>query len=269
MQAFFEKQKGFKMELIEKISQIVKEAGKIVLSAKDILNVTREKSSAADMVTAYDEQVEAFLKEELMKLLPDAVFFGEEEKENQDPLHGWAYIVDPIDGTANFVRGLSQSAISVGVLRDGIPQYAVVLDPYRNELFTAKRGCGAFCNGQPIHVSDRPLSQGIFAMGTAPYNQELHEQTLDLTAKLFARSCDFRRMGAAVLDLCALACGRVDLFFECILSPWDYAAGSLLITEAGGTVSTFAGEPLPYKDKCSVWASNAVNAGVRREILGE
>ena len=255
------------MEMIEKISDIVLEAGQIILSAKNVLSVTKQKSSAADLVTAYDVQVEAFLKERLLSILPEAIFYGEEETENQDPLTGWAYIVDPIDGTANFTRGFGQSAISVALLRDGVPQYSVILDPYRKELYPAKKGCGAFLNGAPIHVSTRPLSQGIFGMGTSPYNLSLHQKTLELTEKLFHRSCDFRRMGAAVLDLCALACGRLEAFFECQLSPWDYAAGSLLIEEAGGSVSTLEGTPLPYNEKCSVWASNAVNREIRREIM--
>lgn len=255
------------MELIEKISEIVNCAGEIMLSAKDVTSVTTQKTSAADLVTAYDVQIENYLKERLLPLVPGSIFYGEEEKENQDPKKGWAYIVDPIDGTANFTRGFSQSAISVALLLDGSVQYAVVLDPYRKELYTAKRGCGAFCNGERIHVSIRPLKEGIFGMGTSPYNLSLHKMTLELTAKLFDRSCDFRRMGAAVPDLCAVACGRLDAFFECQLSPWDYAAGSLLIEEAGGHISTLDGQPLPYNQKCSVWASNDVNSHIRSEIM--
>lgn len=254
------------MELLKQIEAIVREAGDIVLSAKDVLSVTQQKTSAADLVTAYDVKVENFLKERLPKLVEGSVFFGEEEKEKQDPSHGWAFIVDPIDGTANFVRGLSQSAVSVALAKDGKVEYAVALDPYRNEMFTAKRGCGAYMNGQPIHVSDRPLSRGIFGMGSAPYNKDLHPATLDLLGQMFERSCDFRRMGAAVLDLCALACGRLDAFFEYELSPWDYAAGSLLITEAGGSISTLEGEELPIVKKCTVWASNAVNKDVLKEL---
>ena len=255
------------MELLEKISEIVLSAGQIMLAAQDISSVTKVKSSAADLVTAYDLEIENFLKAELLPLVPGAIFYGEEEKENQDPLAGWAYIVDPIDGTANFTRNFCQSAISVALLKDGLPQYALVLDPYRRELFTARRGHGAYLNGSPISVSDRPLREGIFGMGTTPYNQSLHRKTLEITGKLFERSCDFRRMGAAVPDLCAVACGRLDAFFECQLSPWDYAAGSLLIEEAGGIITTLEGEPLPYHEKCSIWASNAVNRHIRKEIM--
>ncbi len=250
------------MELLKNIEEIVRQAGDIVLSAANIADCTKLKTSAADMVTAYDVKVENFLKEKLPKLLESAVFYGEEEKENADPRTGWAFIVDPIDGTANFVRGLHQSAISVALAKDGQVEYAVVLDPYKNEMFTAKRGAGAFLNGQPIHVSTLPLSKGIFGMGTAPYNQALHAKTMNLTRQLFDKSCDFRRMGAAALDLCNVACGRLELFFEYQLCPWDFAAGSLMITEAGGFVSTLEKEPLSLHQKCSIWASNQVNTSV-------
>ncbi len=254
------------MELLKKMEALVQEAGEIVLSARDIQRVTSLKSSDADMVTAYDVRVEEFLKARLPELVEGSVFFGEEETENADPSRGWVFVTDPIDGTANFVRGLRQSAISVALAKDGQVEYAVVLDPYRQEMFTAGRGLGAFLNGQPIHVSSLPLSKGIFGMGTSPYNQKLHPKTMALAAQLFEKSCDLRRMGAAALDLCAVACGRLEAFFECELSPWDYAAGSLLITEAGGCISTLEGDPVVLTRKCSVWASNAVNAAVLQEL---
>ena len=254
------------MELLNKIVEVVRQAGEIVVSAKDIRSCTMTKTSAADLVTAYDVKVQSFLKEKLPELVPGAVFYGEEDKERQDPTTGWAFIVDPIDGTANFVRGLSQSAISVALAKDGVIQYGVVLDPFKNELFTAKRGEGAYLNGERFHVSDRPLSEGICGMGSAPYNKSLHEDTIRALWHIFNRSCDFRRMGAAALDLCNLACGRLDAFFEFELCPWDYAAASLMITEAGGVISTLKGEPLPLTGMSTVWASNAINADVRKEL---
>ena len=254
------------MELLKEIQDIVNQAGDIVLSARDIKNVTHTKTSAADLVTEYDVKVENFLKEKLPALIPGSHFFGEEEKENEDPSNGWVFIVDPIDGTANFVHDLAQSAVSVALAKDGVIEYAVVLNPYRNETFSAKRGSGAFLNDQPIHVSDCPLDKGIFGFGTAPYNKSLHPATVSLISQLFERSCDFRRMGAAALDLAALACGRIDAFFEYELSPWDYAAGSLIVTEAGGQICTLDGKPLSLTHKCSVWAGNAVNYPILREL---
>ena len=254
------------MAILDDMAALARQTGQIVLSARDIWSHTHEKTSAADLVTEYDEAVEAFLKERLPRLLPGSQFFGEEEAENCDPGRGWVFIVDPIDGTTNFVRGIPQSAISVALAHDGQVEHAVVYDPFKNELFSASRGGGAFLNGKPIHVSPLPLSQGIFGMGTAIYKREYAAPTLCLTEQLFARACDFRRLGAAALDLCCVACGRTEVFFEYSLSPWDYAAGSLIVTEAGGHVSTLAGGPLPITERSSVWASNDVNKDILQEL---
>ena len=251
--------------MLEQIMDVVRRAGEMVLSAHDIAAGTHEKTSAADLVTEYDLAVEAFLKEQLPPLCPGSIFYGEEEAENADPSRGWAFIVDPIDGTTNFVRGLRQSAISVALARDGQVEYAVVFDPYKNEMFSARRGGGAFLNGAPIRVSGKPLAEGIFGMGTAIYRREYLEPTMRVTEQLFRRACDFRRLGAAALDLCNVACGRTEVFFEYSLCPWDYAAGSLIITEAGGHVSTLGG-PLVLTERCSVWASNDVNKDILREL---
>lgn len=252
--------------MLEQIMDVVRRAGEMVLSAHDIAAGTHEKTSAADLVTEYDLAVEAFLKEQLPPLCPGSIFYGEEEAENADPSRGWAFIVDPIDGTTNFVRGLRQSAISVALARDGQVEYAVVFDPYKNEMFSARRGGGAFLNGAPIRVSGKPLAEGIFGMGTAIYRREYLEPTMRVTEQLFRRACDFRRLGAAALDLCDVACGRVELFFEYSLCPWDFAAGSLIITEAGGHISTLQGGPLALTERCSVWASNDVNKDILREL---
>lgn len=252
--------------MLEKIIPIVRQAGEIVLSAHDVWSQTHEKTSAADLVTEYDLAVERFLKEKLPPLMPGSLFFGEEEKENASPLTGWVFIVDPIDGTTNFVRGLKQSAISVALAHDGAVEYGVVYDPYKDEMFSAKRGGGAFLNARPIHVSQRPLSEGVFGMGTAIYDRQFLAPTMRVTEQLFRRSCDFRRLGAAALDLCDVACGRLDLFFEYSLSPWDHAAGGLILTEAGGVLSTLEGAPMDYARRCSVWASNQVNKDVLREL---
>ncbi len=253
--------------MLEKIIHLVKRAGKIVLSAEDVGAHTHTKTSAADLVTDFDVQVEAFLKRELLTLLPEAVFYGEEEAEREDPTRGWAFIVDPIDGTTNFVRGIGHSNISVALSKDGEVQLGVVYNPYKGELFSGERGKGAFLNGAPIHVSDLPLSQGIFIMGTAIYRREFIGPSMAMAEALLRRSCDLRRFAAAALDLCYVACGRAEVFYEYSLCPWDHAAGGLILTEAGGVIRTFEGDQPALDRRCSVWASNLVNAEVMAEVL--
>lgn len=252
--------------MLDQIISIVREAGKIVLSAQDITARTHEKTSAADLVTEYDVAVETFLKEKLLQLMPEAIFYGEEQTEKQDPSHGWAFIVDPIDGTTNFIRGFRQSSISVALAKDGQVEYGVVFDPYKNEVFSAKRGCGAFLNGAPIHVSPLPVDRAVFGVGSALYRREYLEPTMRITTQLMQRSCDFRRLASAALDLCNVACGRLEIFFEYSLCPWDYAAGSLIITEAGGKISTMQGKPLPITERCSVWCANDLCFDVLQDL---
>ena len=254
--------------MLEQIIAIVREAGNMVRTATDIAGKTTEKNGAADLVTKYDVAVENFLREKLTALLPDALFYGEESAKGGDPARGWVFIVDPIDGTTNFVRGLNQSAVSAALYKDGIAEYGVVYDPIKDEMFSAQRGRGAFLNGDPIHVSDRPLDKGIFGMGTAIYNREFEQQTISVLGQLFARSCDFRRMGAAALDLCYIAAGRYDAFFEFSLAPWDFAAGRLVITEAGGQICTMEGGELPLC-RCGIWAANPVNFHILKKISWE
>lgn len=252
--------------MLEKLEPIVRRAGEIVLSARGAAVRAREKTSAADLVTEYDLAVEAYLKEALPPLCPGAVFCGEEEAENADPARGWAFIVDPIDGTANFVRGMMHSAVSVALAKDGETRFGAVYDPYADEYFSAGLGQGASLNGRPIHVSDTPLEKGVFGMGTAIYLREYWAPTARLTDQLMARACDLRRFGAASLDLCAVACGRTDAFFEYSLCPWDYAAGALIVSEAGGAVCSLTGGPLPLDRRSGVWASNRVNRHILDEV---
>ena len=252
---------------LEELIAVVRQAGEIVNGAQQIGSHTHEKTSAADLVTDYDLAVENFLKEKLAALLPEALFFGEEESSiDGDPAKGWVFIVDPIDGTTNFVRGFHQSGISVALIRDLEPQMAVVYDPAKDELFAAERGKGATLNGVPIHVSDKPIDQGLFIMGTAIYRREFLHPTMVLTEQLLERSCDYRRFGAATLDLCYIACGRAEVFFEYSLAPWDYAAGSLIAREAGAVASTLEGEPLPMVRRASVWLANPASAHVLEEL---
>lgn len=252
--------------MMEEIIAAVRAAGALVRDAADISAHTHEKTSQRDLVTDYDLAVEAKLKKDLLALLPEAVFFGEEEKENRDAGRGWAFIVDPIDGTTNFTPGLRQSAVSVALAKDGRVEYAVVYDPAKEELFSAKRGGGAFLNGRPIAASGRDVAHGLVIVGSSVYYRELAAPTFRTLAFLFDRAMDFRRLGSAALDLCYVACGRAEMFYEYRLSPWDYAAGSLIVEEAGGCTADMGGRPLPITAPSGVWASNRPCRGVLEEL---
>lgn len=243
--------------MINRIIDAVREAGKIVLSASDIERATAEKS-AGNFVTKYDVAVQEFLKKELLAILPEAHFMGEEGADQQAALQGLCFIVDPIDGTANFVRGLRCSAISVALAQDGELIAGVVYQPYIDEIFYAEKGKGAFRDGQPIRVSGRAMQDGFYYLGTASYYDGTLDRTFALARALFDRMLDLRRFGPAAYELCNVACGRLELGFEALLQPWDYAAAACILAEAGGKISQLDGSPITLDRPCSILAGNAV-----------
>lgn len=242
---------------IKDIEKIIKAAGDIVLNADESKMEIDSKQGIGNFVTYYDKKVQSFLREELLKVLPEANFVGEEEELHSEIKEkGYTFIVDPIDGTANFTKRFSVSAVSIALLKDGEPYIGVCLNPYTNELYTAKKGEGAYLNGEKIKVSEKKMSEALVMSGSAPYYPEMRELSLKAFSAFFANCADYRRFGAAVLDLCLVACGKAELFYEVILQPWDYAAGMLIVEEAGGKVSTMKGEKLRFDRPCSILASN-------------
>jgi len=241
--------------MLEKIIEIVYRAGDLIRDAHQIERDTREKNGAADLVTKYDVAVQEFLQKELLKLRPDADFFGEEGQRGQ-MTKDWRFIVDPIDGTTNFVRELNCSNIAVALCYQGEVRYAVVYNPFVGEMYAAEKGKGATLNGKPIHVSDRDTSHAIFACGSTIYDRSNTDRHFAIMRHLYEQGLDFRRFGSAELDLCYVAAGRMEIFFECKLSPWDYAAGSLIVAEAGGKVCQLDGSPLDLEQPASVWCTN-------------
>ena len=242
--------------LVDKIADAVRDCGKIMLEAVRTSDMVDEKEGHANFVTTYDKKVQETLKEKLTEILPAAAFVGEEDDIHTSIQKGLAFIVDPIDGTTNFIKDYHVSAISVGLINDGRSYIGVVYNPYLDEMFTAERGKGAFLNGKPIHVSRNPLSEGIVLFGTAPYYEELSRKSFDLAYEYFRQALDIRRSGSAAIDLCSIAAGRAEVYFELRLSPWDYAAGSLIVEEAGGVVTTVDGGEITFERPCSVLATN-------------
>ncbi len=241
-------------KLIDEICSEVRVCGAIMTNAVRDRKYVTNKEGHANFVTVYDTQIQEHLKKELLRILPEAVFVGEEEEVHAQIAKGFSFIVDPIDGTTNFVRDFHFSAVSVGLLLDAEPYIGVIYNPYIDEMYTAWKGHGAYLNGKPIHVSDRQLSEGLVLFGTAAYYQEYTKQTFDKAYEYFMKSGDVRRCGTATLDLCMIAAGRAELFFEYGLQPWDYAAGALIVTEAGGVITTMDHEPLPFDRRSTVLA---------------
>lgn len=237
--------------LQQNVEEIVREAA--ALMTRDF--TVKSKGTIANQVTSSDVAVENFLKESLSSILPGSGFIAEESDHNgTDTEYTW--IIDPIDGTANYVRDLAGSGISVGLYRNMEPFIGVVYNPYRNELFSARKGAGAFCNGEAIHVSDRDFAHSCFCTSLSCYHKEQAHACAGILEKVFTESDDFRRFGAAVIEMTALAAGRVELYFEMSLAPWDHAASRVIIEEAGGCVANVYGDEISYTGQTSFIAAN-------------
>lgn len=243
-------------DILEQIAKATKECGQIMLDADREQIKISDKEGRANFVTTYDSMVQKKMQEKLAKIMPDAAFLGEEEGCQVDENAEYIFVVDPIDGTTNFIKDYHVSCISVGLLKNGERYLGLVYNPYLDETFSAIKGQGAYLNGKPIHVSKQPLENGIVLFGSSPYNEELSKASFDMAYAYFLKSLDIRRSGSAALDLCSIAAGRAELYFELILSPWDFAAGALIVEEAGGVVMTVDGNTLPCLTKTSVLATN-------------
>ena len=227
--------------------QAARAAGAIHLAHLGQALEVRSKSTFSDLVTQVDGLSEAAIREVIAATYPDHAVLGEEEGLGAGPVAGAArWIVDPLDGTVNYAHGYPVFCASVGLEVGGQRVVGAVFDPTRNELFTATRGGGAFLNGKPIGVSATPTltTPALVATGF-PYDFS-GGRNLALVERLLRLGVPVRRPGAAALDLCNVACGRMDAFWEFGLKPWDSAAGSLIVEEAGGRVTNAAGEADVY-----------------------
>lgn len=239
---------------MEDILELIKRTKAFIENRERAANI--KVKGPADYVTQVDTDIQKFLAEELGRLAPEIQFLGEEEGLHE--MTGDTYwILDPVDGTTNLIHDYQHSVVSLGLYDKGEIIMGVIYDPFREDIYYAKKGRGSFLNGNPIHVSEAAsLSETIIAVGTSPYNKELADENFRRIQKVFEMGQDIRRTGSAALDLAYVACGRTGGFFEPRLSPWDFAAGMLLVTEAGGRITDFAGEPLNLLRKSSVVATN-------------
>ena len=204
----------------------------------DSINVVEK--DRMDYASDVDEQAEQAVIKELRRSYPDAAFLGEESGASGSGRS--VFVIDPLDGTSNYLHGFPHWCVSIALVENGEPQHGVIFDPLRNELFTASRGSGAVLNDKRIRVSERKgLDGAMLITGFPPRERERAPAQLECVRALLRNVEDIRRTGSAALDLAYVACGRSDGYFEAGVKPWDIAAGVLLVREAGGRVCDFRG----------------------------
>ncbi len=216
-------------------------AAVIQRASNNVEFLTPEKKGHNDFVTEVDRAAEKAIIDTILEAYPTHAILAEESGSRGDSEYVW--VIDPLDGTTNFLHGFQQYAVSIALMHRGIVTQAVVYDPCRNDLFTATRGVGAFLNDRRIRVSKaRELSESLIGTGF-PYTEFQNlEAYIAIFRDMTQKAAGVRRPGAASLDLANVACGRFDGFFEFDLKQHDIAAGSLLVTEAGGLMTDFNGE---------------------------
>ena len=261
-------------EQTKAIGALMRDCGAFILGAHSVETHTgeiTEKPGSANFVTVYDVAVQNRLVEGLKKLFPGANFLAEEDKTPAAmPETGYCFVIDPIDGTTNFIHDMRCSGVSVALFYNREPLFGAVLDPYRDELFTAVQGETAYLNDRPIAVSNRDMSHALVSFGTSPYDREATcEQSFSIVKNVLLRCADIRRSGSAAVDICFVACGRSDGFFEAILSPWDFAAGGIILAAAGGKMTDFSGSPIAPGKKSSVLCTNGNLHGEMLDLINK
>lgn len=231
--------------LLALASAVAREAGELLLRLREVARTdVATKSSATDMVSDADRASERLIVERVLTARPGDAFLGEEggERASTDGSRV-RWVVDPLDGTTNYLYGQAAFCVSIGVEVDGAGVVGVVYDPSHDELFAAVAGGGATLNGAAIRVGDHPnLATALLGTG---FNYSAQERAAQgrVIAHVLPRVRDIRRRGAAALDLCWVACGRLDAYFERGLQAWDMAAGDLIVREAGGVTAAIDGGP--------------------------
>jgi len=242
-------------------------AGNVILRYMNRIDgLTVVEKQRMDFASEVDKLAEAEIVKELRRAYPDHAIIGEEGSAvGKGPL---TWVIDPLDGTHNYLRGIPHFSVSIAMLDKGVPVYGVVFDPLRNELFTASKGDGAYLNDRRIRVGKREDLGGAMIATGFPYRQRKHlDAQLAMTRALLGQAEDIRRSGSAALDVAYTAASRYDGYFEIGLKPWDLAAGVLLVHEAGGRYGDFAGrDGIP--ESGNIIAGNLNVAKAMTDVIG-
>lgn len=226
------------------------------------------KPGLANFVTDEDVAIQKKLMEEFGRIFPGCTFFGEEDVagNDRDGRDGLCFFIDPIDGTTNYIFGYNHSCVSVGAGYGGEMIAGFVYNPYADEMFTAVRGRGAEMNGRELKIHDVPIEEGIVAFGCARYNEGDTDALFQIAKELYLNSLSIREGGSAALDICRVAKGANAAYLELKLNPYDYAAGSVIVEEAGGRIEQVDGRCITLDGPCSILAGTPKAVEEVREI---
>lgn len=249
---------------IEKIQMIVREAAKL-FSDRVAAGQIKEKGTF-DYVTSVDEAVQMNIQKKLYELYPEIQFMGEEKDNSNIDNEAPVWILDPVDGTTNLIHDYHNSAISLALMNKKEIVLGIVYNPFLDEMFYAEKGKGSFLNGRRIFVSNaRQMKESLISVGTSPYFKEEAEKNFRIFEEIFKECQDIRRGGSASIDLVNVACGRIDGYMENHLKIWDYAAGALIVWEAGGEVLNYEGEKFPMEMEGNIVAGTTSIAKIIAE----
>lgn len=225
---------------IEELEHLLRQAGNLFQDRTAAGQV--QTKGIADYVTAVDYAVQQYIQEHLEASYPHIQFLSEEKANQEIDQSGLVWVLDPVDGTTNLIHDYHTSCISLALMGGGEVVLGMIYNPYSKELFQAKKGGGSYLNGERITVSGATqMEESLIAIGTSPYHKEMADENFELFKRLFLDCQDIRRSGSAALDLAHVACGRLEGYFEIGLKIWDFAAGMLLVREAGGSVLDYSG----------------------------
>lgn len=237
------------------IEKLVREAGKKMLNARPKEENIHKKEGLANFCTDYDTTIQRFLIEGLGEILPGAAFFGEEDTEGNAGVEAegeFTFYIDPIDGTTNFMFDYHHSCVSVGLAHGDEMIAGFVYHPYVDDMYVAVKGHGSYLNGKRLHVADKPVEEGIVEFGCARYNEAGIDWLFRVVKEMFQNSLSIRCGGSAALGLCRGASGSNTVYLELKLQPYDYAAASVILEEAGGKITQIDGSPITLHEGCSI-----------------
>ena len=249
---------------VRELQELILQAGELFQDRKAAGHI--KTKGAADYVTEVDYAVQQYLRVRLETQYPHIQFLSEEKANQEIDKSGLVWVLDPVDGTTNLIHDYHASCISLALMDSADVVLGIVYNPYSQERFMAQKGVGCYLNGERITVSSAAnMEESLIAIGTSPYYKEMAEENFTIFKHLFLDCQDIRRSGSAALDLAYVASGRIDGYFEHSLKIWDFAAGMLLVREAGGSVLDYKGEQADTRMVNHIVAGNSAIARLLAE----